>query len=95
MNVRLGWLVGEIHNDKITHISFVPAPGKYILVALVVRPACPVTQVPFTTPKNISIDLIQKNLKSYRSSILHRATTQNTGNLTFLPLNCPHATLLR
>jgi hypothetical protein len=60
MDARLRGFVPEIDDDEIALIVLHPAPGEEILAALVVGPAAPLTQMQFTVPKDITIDLFQQ-----------------------------------
>ena len=60
MNTRLGGFLVEIDDDEVALILLYPAPGENILAALVVGPAAPLTEVPFTVPKDVTIDLFQQ-----------------------------------
>lgn len=59
MDARLSGFLLENDDDEVALILLDPAPSENILAALVVGPAAPLAEAPFTIPKNITIDLFQ------------------------------------
>ena len=62
VDTRLGSFLPEVYDDEIALIVLDPAPSENILAALVVGPAAPLTETPFTIPKDITIGPFQQAL---------------------------------
>jgi hypothetical protein len=60
LDARLGGSVREIHDDDVTLLVLNPTPGKNVPKALVIGPAAPLTEAPFTISKDITSGLFQQ-----------------------------------
>ena len=99
MDTRLGGFLVEIDDNEVALILLDPAPGENILAALVVGPAAPLTEVPFTVAKDVTIDLFQQASIEGREVMIDRlcrATAQkdrqphlHSFELPFVEQPCP------
>jgi len=76
---RLSRSLGEIHDDKVTLLALDPAPTQNIQIALVVRPAGPLTELPLTIPEDVIVDRLQEAMiegHKVRIDLLNRTAAE-------------------
>ena len=72
MDTRLGGSCRKIHDDEVALIILDPAPGQNIQAALVVGPAAPLAEAPFTIPEDIAMGLFQQTSVEGREVLIDR-----------------------